>query len=58
MGVTVRTLQAAPAAAVVAIAMSFGPEARAQASVPEEGDGSWTLAGQNISVHHHTDSTN
>jgi hypothetical protein len=51
----VRTLQAAPAAALLAIAMSFGPEARAQASVPEEGDGSLTLAGQSISVRYHTD---
>jgi hypothetical protein len=42
-------------AALLAIAMPFAPEARAQASVPEEGDGSWTIAGQNISVHHHTD---
>ena len=49
-----RILQVA-SAALLAIAMPFAPGARAQASVPEEGDGSWTIAGQNISVHHHTD---
>ena len=50
-----RILQVASAAAVLAIAVPFAPDARAQASVPEEGDGSWTLAGQNVTVHHHTD---
>jgi hypothetical protein len=50
-----RTLHAAWAVALLAIAMPFAPEARAQASVPEEGGGSWTLAGQNVIVHDHTD---
>ena len=55
MVVLARTLQVASATALLAIAMPFAPEARAQASVPEEGGGSWTLAGQNVLVHDHTD---
>lgn len=55
MMVLTRTLQAASAAALLAIAIPFAPEARAQASVPEEGGGLWTLAGQNVIVHDHTD---
>ena len=53
--VSARTLQAASAAVLLAIAMPFAPDACGQASVPEEGEGSWTLAGQDVSVHHHTD---
>lgn len=40
---------------VAASALLFGPDARAQASVPVQGGGSWTTAYQNISVHNHTD---
>lgn len=43
------------AALVLAVALPFGPDARAQASVPVEGGGSWTMAYQNISVHDHSD---
>ena len=53
--VLARTLQVASAAALLAIAIPFAPEARAQASVPDEGGGSWMLAGQNVIVHDHTD---
>lgn len=55
MVLSARTLQAASAAALLAMAIPFVPEARAQASVPEEGGGSWSLAGQSIAVHDHTD---
>ena len=50
-----RTLRVSSAAALLAIGMPFAPEARAQASVPEQGGGRWTLAGQNVIVHDHTD---
>src|SRR5262245_15108113 len=55
MVASARTLQVASAAALLAIAIPFAPEARAQASVPEQGGGSWALAGQSVIVHDHTD---
>ncbi|MEO7742609.1 MAG: hypothetical protein ABIR98_06720, partial [Usitatibacter sp.] len=50
-----RARQAGPAAALLVLALLFGSEAGAQASVPAEGGGSWTLAYQSISVQDHTD---
>lgn len=50
-----RARQVGPAAAVLVLALLFVSEAGAQASVPAEGAGSWTLAYQSISVHDHTD---
>ena len=55
MAALTRILQVVSAATLWAVAVSFGPEARAQASVPEAGGGSVTLAGQDVAVHHHTD---
>jgi hypothetical protein len=40
---------------MLVFALLFGSDARAQASVPVEGGGSWTTAYQNITVHDHTD---
>ena len=40
---------------MLVIAVLFASEAGAQASVPDEGGGSWTLAYQSITVHDHTD---
>ena len=55
MAALTRILQVASATALSAIALSFASEARAEASVPEAGGGSLTLAGQDVAVHFHTD---
>lgn len=50
-----RAHRVALAATALVTAMQLAPEARAQASVPDEGGGSLTFSSQSITVHDHSD---